>query len=135
MNAVELRLTTERILVRFPRIVTQAGLMQPLRQARRHLDRYSGLDALLDLSDVEHFGVSANDLRTGAAWHAARDGAHPRSRTRVAIVANSALTFGLARQFQSRRVTETTDVEIFSRTGEAEAWLDDARVAAPAEAS
>ena len=134
MNAVELRLTSERILVRFPRIVTQAVLMQPLRQARRHLDRYSGLDALLDLSDVEHFGVSADELRTGAAWHAARDGAHP-SRKRVAIVANSALTFGLARQFQSRRVTETTDVEIFSRTGEAEAWLDDARVAAPAEAS
>ena len=136
MNAdLEFKLDPERMLIRFPRVVTTPALMQPARKAQRHRDRYNNVDTLFDLSDVEHFRISAEDLRLSAGRHAAWDRMHPDARARVAIVANSPLTFGLAHQFQSHRNSDTTEVEIFGRRQDAEAWLDKGRVKAPAEAS
>lgn len=131
----EFVLTPTRVVVRFPRVVTLAALMQPARDAQVHRDRYNDVDTLIDMTDVEHFEISANDLRKSAGRHAAWDRSHPNARARVAIVAATPLTFGLARQFQSRRVSETTAVEIFAHRAEAEAWLDASRGGAPAEAS
>jgi len=109
--------------------------MQPARDAQIHRDRYNDVDTLIDLTAVEHFEISADDLRKSAGRHAAWDRSHPNARARVAIVAATPLTFGLARQFQSRRVSQTTEVEIFETRADAEAWLDAGRGAAPAEAS
>ena len=132
---LEFKFDPERMFIRFPRVVTTWALMQPARKAQRHRDRYNNVDTLLDLSDVEHFRISAEELRLSAGRQSAWDRTHPKARARVAIVANSPLTVGLARQFQSRRTSDTTEVEIFRRRQDAEAWLDKGRVKAPAEAS
>lgn len=86
-----------------------------------------GYNQLIDATTMEHVDIpfpSADAMRELAALAAGMD--DPGVRTRFAIVAVSAFTYGLARMYATYRALDprsTREVHVFREVAEAEKWL------------
>jgi len=86
-----------------------------------------GYHQLIDASAIDHIDIpfpSADAMQELAALAATMD--DPNTKTKFAIVATSAFTYGLARMYATYRGLDprsTREVSVFRSMGDALAWL------------
>jgi hypothetical protein len=108
-------------------IVTLDGPLQDedlLKYARRvteSSDIPAGHDELIDLRTAEEPQVSSHTLRRVADMFARTD--RTPDRTRVALVAESDVAYGLSRMYQAFRSESPLDLRVFRQMAEARVWL------------
>lgn len=100
-----------------------ALLTEAAVKLRAYRETHPGAGSIADLRAIENFDVDARALRVGTATGVEWDAEHADRAGRFALVTDSDLTYALARQYQARRNSGVTLIEIFETREAAEAWL------------
>ena len=100
-------------------VLTVQDILTHLHRLRDEPDFGPSYDQLIDLRDVIEFSVSGAEMRTISRHHLFNEG------SRRAIVAESKITFGMARMYQMLRETygKPDVVRVFRDMAEARCWL------------
>lgn len=104
------------VLSRLCGVLTLADLAALRARLRADPAADRAFDRLADCRGLTRMDVSAQDVKQLA------DGPAPRSDTRLAIVADTAAAYGLARMYQMHREGKEA-VEVFRDLDDAQAWL------------
>lgn len=102
--------------------VADEDLLKYARRIAEDVSISAGHDELIDLRGVEAGGeVTSPTLRRVASMFSAIDRTPERSR--VALVANSDVAYGLSRMYQAFRSESPLDLRVFREMPEAREWL------------
>ncbi len=100
-------------------VVEFTGVIKVSDFTEDYLDVPAGTRELIDTRRATETELTTADLR----YLAERDTKRPTRISKVAIVADSDVGFGLARMYQSLSDGQETEVSVFRDEGEARAWL------------
>jgi hypothetical protein len=115
-----------RVVTTWGKCVTDEALLDYQKSVWSDPDLH-GFDELIDFRALEDIDVSADGLE--AVAHAAAGIDDTAGQSRVAVIVNEGLGFGLSRMYESFRELETKarrQVMTFKRMDEALKWLDEA---------
>lgn len=101
--------------------VTDEDLLRYVEEATRRPGEPTGHVELVDLRGVDVTRVEGRTLRRIA--HQFGQSEKAPQRVRVALVADSDVSYGLARMYQAFRADSPLDLRVFRDMGEARAWL------------
>jgi hypothetical protein len=112
-----------RRIARFSGVVHDADLMGAYAELLRDPDYDHGADDLVDLREVEHFGVTETGFKNIISLFAPVD--QLGIPTRLAIVAPGDDVYGVSQLYQTLRGDDVPElVEVFREIGAAEDWLN-----------
>lgn len=102
--------------------IEDEDLLKYARRVTEGADIPSGHDELIDLRTAEEARVSSPTLRRVADLFSGSD--RTPERTRVAIVAETDVAYGLSRMYQAFRSESPLDLRVFREMADARAWLE-----------
>ena len=110
-------------MTRWGRSITGEALIAYHRSVRSDVPAVRGFDSLMDFRALEEVDVKTETLRSLAGLATAMD--DPSTKSRLALVAERSLPFGLSRMYESfRELAEGSvrEVQVFHTLAEAVAW-------------
>lgn len=102
-------------------ILTVEEVLQNRESIAEKTEQLATLNELVDLSKIQTFRVSSDDMRRVVAIEKSL-GLQERSGRR-AIVAPGDFIYGMARMYQILSENCETEIQIFRSTGQARVWL------------
>jgi len=109
------------VQMRFMRNLKAADALDATRDVAELPGFRAGMNGLVDLREVDEVEILGDDVRSVAQVVASQEELYRGSRW--AIVADSNVTYGLARQFQAMRDELGYELGVFRTMDEACAWL------------
>jgi hypothetical protein len=107
--------------VRFTGRLKASEGLNAIRDIATHPDFRPGMNGLLDTRELTGIESTSEDLREAAQLVASQAELYRGSRW--AVVADSPVPFGMARQYQAMRDELPYELEVFRNADEACAWL------------